>query len=577
VVQAVGPTLLGIRIEGSAGQRPSAVRIETGHWRCRDLGFLVRDGTKVTMDAVVIGAGHNGLVAANLLADAGWDVTVLEAQPEAGGAVRSGELTVPGFVHDLFSAFYPLAVASPVLRRLDLESHGLRWCRAPAVLAHPRPDGTCAVLSTDLATTAASLDAFHPGDGDGWRELQRWWAETGGAFIDSLLAPFPPVRGPTRLAARLGPSGLLRLARLALIPVRRLADEQFKGPGGGLLLTGCALHADFTPESAGSGLMGWLLTCLGQEHGFPVPQGGAARLTDALVRRLEGRGGRLQCATPVERILLRGGEAVGVRTADGREIRARRAVVADVGAPALYLGLIGAEHLPPPLIRALERFQYDSATVKVDWALDGPIPWVAKEARRAGTVHTGDDLDHLTQATTELAMGRIPARPPLIIGQMTTTDPSRSPPGTETVWAYTHVPQQVRSDAGGTITGRWDAGETEEFVARVEDEIERLAPGFAGLVRGRHVFVPPTLEAADSNLVGGAINGGTAQLHQQLVLRPVPGLGRAETPFARLFLASASAHPGGGVHGACGANAARAALAPGARLRASVVRRLAGA
>jgi phytoene dehydrogenase-like protein len=528
-------------------------------------------------DAVVIGAGHNGLVAANLLADAGWDVFVLEAQPEAGGAVRSAELTEPGFVHDTFSAFYPLAAASPVLRALDLEAHGLRWCRAPAVLAHPRPDGSCAVLSTDVAETAASLDNFHPGDGDGWRELYGWWTGAKGGVVDSLLTPFPPVRAATRLATHLGPSGLGRFIRLALMPVRRLAGEHFQGSGGGLLLTGCALHADLTPETAGSGLLGWLLACLGQEHGFPAPEGGAGRLTAALVGRLESRGGRLECATPVERVVLGGREAVGVRTADGREIRARRAVLADVGAPALYLDLIGRDHLPPALLRALQRFQYDHATVKIDWALDGPIPWVADAARRAGTVHTGDDLDHLTLASTGLAMGRIPARPPLVMGQMTTTDPTRSPAGTETAWAYAHVPQDVRADAGGALTGRWDGKETDEFADRMEDEIERLAPGFRRLVRARHVLAPGDFQAADANLVGGAINGGTAQLHQQLVFRPVPGLGRAETPFARLFLASASAHPGGGVHGACGANAARAALAPGARLRSAAARRLAGA
>jgi phytoene dehydrogenase-like protein len=209
----------------------------------------------------------------------------------------------------------------------------------------------------------------------------------------------------------------------------------------------------------------------------------------------------------------------------------------------------------------LRRFQYDSSTVKVDWALSGPIPWMAEDARRAGTVHLAEGMDHFVEASRDLAMGCIPARPHLVVGQMGVADPTRSPAGTETAWAYTHVPQRVRGDAGGDLKGVWDFGEAEAFADRVEARIEALAPGFRSLIRGRYVATPPLLEAADANLVGGAVNGGTAQLHQQLVFRPVPGLGRAETPVRGLYLGSASAHPGGGVHGACGANAARAALA----------------
>ena len=522
-------------------------------------------------DAVVIGAGPNGLVAANLLADAGWSVVVLEAEADPGGAVRSGELTVPGFVHDRFSAFYPLGAASPVLNGLELDRYGLRWRRSPLVLAHPRPDGRCPVMSTDLDETAASLDADAPGDGDAWRRLSGLWERVGGPLLDALLTPFPPVRAGARLAARLGPAGILRFARLGVSSVQRLAEEEFAGEGAALLLTGAALHTDLAPNSAGSSIFGWLLCGLGQQVGFPVPDGGAGRLTAALVDRLAARGGRVVCGARVTRVVVRDGRAAGVVTAGGDEVAAGRAVVADVGAPALYRDLVGPEHLPASVLDDLRRFQYDYSTVKVDWALDGPIPWAAEAARRAATLHVADGMDHYIESSGDLLSGRIPARPALVMGQMAVADPTRSPAGTETAWAYTHVPQTVRGDAGGDLTGRWDFGEAEAFGDRVEARIERLAPGFRSLIRGRYVATPPILEAADANLVGGAVNGGTAQLHQQLVFRPIPGLARAETPVRGLYLGSASAHPGGGVHGACGSNAARAALAADRLQRARVL------
>ena len=525
----------------------------------------------MTPDAVVIGAGPNGLVAANLLADAGWSVVVLEAEPEPGGAVRSGELTEPGFVHDRFSAFYPLGAASPVIKKLELERYGLAWRRSPLVLAHPLADGRCPVLSTDLDETCASLDAEVPGDGDAWRRLYGLWERVGGPLVDALMSPFPPVRAGARMAAKLGPAGLLRFARFSLLSVQRLAEEEFAGDGGPLLLTGAALHTDLAPDSSASSIFGWLLCGLGQQVGFPVPEGGAGRLTAALVARLEARGGRVVCNTRVRRILVRDGRAVGVVTADGDEVAAGRAVVADVGAPALYRDMVGPEHLPGRILDDLRRFQYDNSTVKVDWALDGPIPWSAPDARRAGTVHLADGMDHFIDASCDLLAGRIPARPHLVLGQMAVADPTRSPAGTETAWAYTHVPQKVRGDSGGELKGIWDFAEAESFAERIEGQVERLAPGFRSLIRGRYVATPPILEASNANLVGGAVNGGSAQLHQQLVFRPIPGLGRPETPIRGLYLGSASAHPGGGVHGACGSNAARAALARDRLQRARIL------
>ncbi|GGU83702.1 phytoene desaturase family protein [Streptomyces bacillaris] len=513
------------------------------------------------VDAVVIGSGPNGLVAANLLADVGWSVEVLEAQDEPGGAVRSDRAVHPEYINDLFSSFYPLAAASPVLARLGLHSEGLRWSHAPQVLAHPLLDGGCAVLDRDRSATAAGLDRFAPGDGDGWLGLCRIWDQLGDEITRALFAPFPPVRSGAVLAARLRAAGGLRLARSLLLPVRRLGEEEFDGQGGRLLLAGNALHADLSPEAAGSGGFGWLMSMLGQSLGFPVPVGGAGALTTALVRRLQGRGGSVRCGHPVTEIVVRQGRAVGVRTETGEAIAARRAVLADVSAPSLYGSLIASEHLPGRLLDDMRRFQWDFATFKVDWALNGPIPWSSAAAASAGTVHLAEGVDELTRFASQIARGLVPDRPFLLLGQMTTADGSRSPRDTESAWAYTHVPHTVKADAGGEgLTGAWNAGEPERMADRVEQQVERYAPGFRSRIRARRILTPPSLEAADANLHNGAINAGTASMHQQLVFRPVPGTGRPETPVRGLYLASASAHPGGGVHGAPGANAARAAI-----------------
>jgi phytoene dehydrogenase-like protein len=513
-------------------------------------------------DAVVIGAGPNGLVGANLLADAGWDVLVLEAEDEPGGAVRSGEVAKPGFVHDRFSSFYPLAVASPAIAGLELERHGLRWRRAEASVGHALGDGSAALIWSDPRRTADGLEALAPGDGEAYARWAGYLERVGRPLVEALLTPFPPVRGGAKLAAALGgPAGWIEFGRLGVLPVRRFGEEEFRHEGARMLFTGNALHADFSPELPGSTVFGMVLVALAQQVGFPTPEGGAGNLTAALVRRLEAAGGRIEYGERAERIVLRDGRASAVRTAGGREHPAARAVLADVGAPQLYEELVGLEHLPELVRRGIRRFQYDASTVKVDWALSAPIPWAARELMRTGTVHVGDDMDDLTLWSSELARRLVPARPFLVAGQYASFDASRQPAGAETAWAYTHVPRRIDGDAGGEgIAGRWDEREREAIAARIEARIERVAPGFRDLIVGRHIQTPPDLEAADANLVGGAINGGTAQLHQQLIFRPVPGGGRPETPIPGLYLASSSAHPGGGVHGACGANAARAAL-----------------
>lgn len=513
-------------------------------------------------DAIVIGAGPNGLVAANVLADAGWRVLVLEAQSTPGGAVRSDREVHPDFVHDTFSAFYPLALASRAISSLRLEDHGLAWEHAPAVLGHPFGDGQWAVLHRDRSLTAAGLDALHPGDGRAWLELCGTWDRIGPSLVDGLTTPFPPLRAGARLLPALARAGGLDTVRRLATPVASLGRELFGGPAGGLLLAGNAGHADFPLASPGSGVFGVLMTMLGQTVGFPVPRGGAQALTDALVARFTGLGGDLLVDAEVTRIVVRGGRVRGVETRDGDRYDAR-AVVADVAAPHLFGGLVRHEDLPPRLVRGMRAFELDPGTVKVDWALSGPVPWTNLPVDVPGTVHVADSVEEMTRTLTQVASGVVPDRPFLLTGQMTTSDSSRSPAGTESFWAYTHVPQPgaTRSDAGEEVSGRWDQDDCQRFADRMQARIEARAPGFGDLVMARRVLGPHELEARDANLIGGAVNGGTSQLHQELVFRPVPSMrGRASTGVGGLFLGSAAAHPGGGVHGAAGANAARAAL-----------------
>ena len=522
-------------------------------------------GGGAAYDAVVVGAGPNGLVAANHLLDAGWTVLVLEEQPEAGGAVRSDRELDPAFVHDTFSAFYPLALASAAVVDLRLEDHGLEWAHAPAVLGHVMSDGRWALLHRDREVTAGLLDDLAPGDGEAWLALCATWDRIGGPLVDSLTSPFPPLGGGARVLRALPAAGGLDLVRMLLTPAASIAHHRFRGEAPGLLLAGNAGHADLPLNAPGSGVFGLLMTMLGQTVGFPVPVGGAGALTAALVRRLEERGGEVRTGAAVDHVVVAGGRAVGVTTRDGARHEARRAVLAAVSAPALFGRLLDPGDVPARVARGMEAFELDPGTVKVDWALDGPVPWASTPAYAPGTVHVADSVAQMTEATTQVGAGSIPAAPFLLTGQMTTSDPTRSPAGTESFWAYTHVPQPdlTRGDAGEDgLTGRWDHDECQRFADRVQARLEAVAPGFGARVRARRVLGPHELQARDANLVGGALNGGTSQLHQELFLRPVPGmLGRAGTGVRGLFLASASAHPGGGVHGAAGANAARAALA----------------
>jgi phytoene dehydrogenase-like protein len=502
-------------------------------------------------DAVVIGAGHNGLVAAAMLADAGWDVVVLEAQPEPGGAVKSAEL-FPNYVSDLYSAFYPLSVASPALGALHLEDHGLRWTHAPAVVGHPRfaDDDDAPVIYHEVDRTADELERRDRGDGDRWRALFDQWLSIKDGMLETLFAPFPPVRGPAHLLRKLGSAEALRLAHLMLLPAGVMAERLFTGESARLLLLGNAMHADVPIDAPGSGVMGYLLIMMAQDGGWPVPVGGAGQLTRALVKRARAAGADVVCGREVDAIEVSGGRAVAVRTVDGSTVRVRRAVIADTSAPRLYGGLLPPSAVPDAVARELEHFVWDTPVLKINYALDAPIPWRSKSLNGVGTVHLGADHDGLVRWMADLNTATVPLHPFMLFGQMTTADPSRSPAGTESAWAYTHLPRGVADNASA-----------DQLSAAVDVVLERYAPGFGDRVIGKTIQRPSDLEASDANLHTGAVNGGTSQLHQQLIFRPAPGFGRAETPVPNVYLGSAGATPGGGVHGVCGRNAARAALA----------------
>jgi phytoene dehydrogenase-like protein len=499
--------------------------------------------------AVVVGAGPNGLAAAITLAEAGREVTVLEAADRPGGAVATEELTLPGFKHDVFSSVYPASAASPVFARWPLERHGLRWVHPTACYAHPLPEGRAAVLFRDVDATAASLDALAAGDGERWRAFVTPYLRHFGALRATMLSGFPPVLGPARLLAGLRLGGTLEFARLLLAPASALGDELFRSGGSRAWLYGAALHGDVPPGGAGSAIAAAYLNLLGHAVGWPSPEGGAARLADALVGHLSSLGGHVRTGARVTRIAIERGRVAGVEV-DGEPVPAT-VVVADV-LPAALLDLCG-DALDGRYAAALRRFRLGPATVKVDWALDGPIPWEHADVAGAGTVHVGGEEDEVLAATTHVGTG-LPEQPFLLLGQQSVADATRAPEGKHTAWAYTHGPQ--RAD--------W-AGQTERLVEAMEAQVERFAPGFRDRILARHVLGPADLAGRNDNVAGGDVGGGSYGL-DQVIFRPLPGLSPYRTPVRGLTLGSAATFPGGAVHGVPGRAAARVALAE-ARIR----------
>jgi len=496
--------------------------------------------------ALVVGAGSTGLVCAIHLARAGLDVTVLEHSPRPGGASSSSEVTLPGFVHDHCAGFNPMTVASPAMRELELEREGVRWIWPGAIAAHPFADGTAIVLHHDLDATVASLDESCSDAGRAWRELIEQYRPLAQRLVDAVLGPLPSVGPALALGVALRRDVLL-LARRMAGSIEAFGLDLFDGATRPTAwISASAQHTGLAPSTAGSGAFGLLLQLIAHSHGWPFPVGGQGRIIDALVAIAERDGVRIRCNAHVDYVLVATGRVAGVRLRTGEELPAR-SIVTTISARAIA-NLLPPDALPGRLVRRLRSWRYSTAAFKVDYALRRPVPWRATGARRAAVVHVGGELRDLSAAAEAAQRGDIPERPALVVGQHTLFDSARAPDGQHTLYCYAHVPS------------RYPCAD-EDIAALIEAQLERFAPGFADTVLARSIRGPQQTEAENPSLIGGDLGGGTYELDQQLIFRPAPELCRHRTPLPGLYVAGASVHPGGSVHGMGGRSAARAILA----------------
>jgi phytoene dehydrogenase-like protein len=464
-------------------------------------------------DAVVVGAGPNGLAAAVVLARAGLQVLVLEAQESIGGGARTRELTLPGFHHDVCSAIHPMALVSPFFQTLGLDRYGLEWRFSDVAIAHPLDDGTAGSLEQSVDDTARKLGT----DAGPYRRLMRPFAGRLPALFGEILGPIPLIPKHPFLLARFGLQGLRSAVRLA---------SRFETEKARALFAGCAAHSFVPLEWAGSASFGLVLALAAHATGWPAARGGSESITRALAACLASMGGEIRTSSPVRSMA---------------DVPPSRAVIFDV--TPRQLAAIAGDVLPPGYRRKLQRFRYGPGVFKVDWALDGPIPWTAGECHRSATVHVGGSLEEIAMHEHAIWQGRITDRPFVLVAQQSLIDDTRAPAGRHTGWAYCHVP----------------AGSTEDMTERIERQIERFAPGFRDRILARHTMNTAEYESHDANFVGGDIAGGANDL-KQFLARPFPSFDPYATPNPRIFMGSSSTPPGGGVHGMCGYGAAKSAL-----------------
>jgi len=462
--------------------------------------------------AVVIGAGPNGLAAAIVLAQAGLQVDVFEAEPQAGGGARTLPLTLPGFLHDFGSAVHPMALASPFFSTLPLHDYGLQWIQPPAPLAHPLDDGTAVMLERDLGEAEAALGE----DGKQWRRLF-------GSFVEHWTQLAPEVLRPVSPFAR-HPLLLARLALLGFPSANAIAHFWFRSPRTRALFAGLAAHSILSLEEPLTAAFGIMFAATAHAVGWPIPRGGAQAITNALCGYLASLGGTVQVATCVENLAAIGKYDVALCDVTPRQ-----------------LVQIAGNRLSASYQRRLARYRYGPGVFKVDYALSSPVPWKAAECRRSATVHVGGTLEEIVVSEDAMRHGRHAERPFVLLSQPTLFDPTRAPQGRHIAWAYCHVPN----------------GSGFDMLPRIEAQIERFAPGFRDCVLQRRVFSPAALQAMDANLIGGDIGGGLMNL-SQFLFRPT--MRYYATSARDIYICSSSTPPGGGVHGMCGYNAARLAL-----------------
>ena len=499
-------------------------------------------------EAIVIGAGPNGLFAACRLARSGLRVCVLEAADRPGGALWDVASTLPGYRHDVGAGFVAFR-DSEAFRGLSLEDRGLSWALAPIESAHPALDGSCAVISRDVDRSAAMFGSDE--DGAAWRRLAALHAAVEPQIL-SFLGPLPRI-GP---ALKMGPIRGIRLAWLLARSSGGLARRLFRTEAARRVIPAMGLHVDVGPDDRLGAGLAYVLALRASTTGYAVPIGGASAITRALLADLEAHGGQLRTRAAVGGIRVEGGRAAGVTLEDGTAIDTTGPVIANTSAAALYLQLLQPEHVPRRVLGAMGRFPQGWGTFKVDFALSGPVPWSAEAPREAAVVHVGESLADLRRFTLQVRAGDLPEQPYLVVGQHTLVDPGRAPEGGHTLYVYTHAPSTLDP---ARYPGGWSTWR-ERFADVIKDRIEWLAPGFAQLVRARAISDPDDLYRMDRNLVGGDLGGGSNQWWRQLVFRPVFPYFRYRTPVRGLYLGSSYTHPGAGIHGMCGWNAAGIAL-----------------
>jgi len=464
-------------------------------------------------DAVIVGAGPNGLAAAITLAQQGRSVVIFEAADTIGGGTRTAELTLPGFRHDVCSAIHPLGMASPFFRALPLDRHGLQWIQPNTPLAHPMDDGTAVLLSRDMQTTVDGLGS----DGAAYQRLLTPFVENWQALVDGILGPLRPPRHPFLMA---------RFGLHAIRSARSLASARFKSERTRALFAGLGGHSMMPLDTILTSAFGIMLGSLAHAVGWPMAAGGSQAIPAALADYLDAMG--------VETVTQQ-------RIQNLDELPQARAVLLNT-APD-QLSQIAGGRLPARYLKQLKRYRYGPGVFKVDWALDGPIPWTARQCLEAGTVHVGGTMDEIAAAEGAVGRGEHPERPFIILAQQSLFDSNRAPKGKHTAWGYCHVPN----------------GSSVDMTDRIEAQIERFAPGFGDRILERHTHNSVDMEAYNANYVGGDINAGIPDI-RQIFTRPLPRLSPYTTPLRDLYLCSSATPPGGGVHGMCGYHAARVAL-----------------